>query len=421
MFERDAKARLVSLWADFPVVLVSGARQVGKTTLVSHLAGQLGIAQSLTLDHSGIRHRASEDPELFIQNLKLPAFLDEAQKSPALFEAVKQQIDNHRQPGQIMLSGSANFLLLKQVSESLAGRAARLFLRGLSIRELLGQTGKPPHLEKCLKIKSAKKIVEICRETCREVRWPASEWALRMIGGRFPELCTKNRKNEFRISWMESYVDAFVEKDLPDLGNVQNRLEFRRFWQIAASASAQLRDLSTLGSALGISYHTASRYLGLLEQGCHLFQLAPYFSNIGKRLTKAPRIFSEDTGLALFLSGIRNLEQLEASDRRGAWLENFVTAEIKSILEIFFPGSQLWFWRTLAGAEVDLLVEDGRSLLPIEIKWATQPRKEELKGLQNFLKDFEKQAPLGIVACGTNEPFLITERIAAVPLAWLLT
>lgn len=219
---------------------------------------------------------------------------------------------------------------------------------------------------------------------------------------------------------MDAYVDAFVERDLPDLGAV-NRREFRRFWRIAAASAAQIRDLSALGGALGISYHTAARYIGLLEQGCHLFQLEPYFINLGKRLTKAPRLFSEDTGLALFLAGIRGIEQFEASDRRGAWLENWAVAEIKSLVETFLPGIQLWFWRTQAGGEVDLIIEAGRRLLPIEIKWSSRPTRADCRELEQFLRDVRPRAPVGVVACGVSEPCLITDRVVAVPLGWLMT
>lgn len=420
MIDRDAAARIRRLWADFPVVLVSGARQVGKTTLIKHLSPQLKIAQGVTLDHSGSRERASEDPERFIEGLKQPVFLDEAQKSPRLFEAIKQQVDRDPRPGRFILSGSANFLLLKKVSESLAGRSARLFLRGVSLREVLGRTGKVPHLEGCLKAGSAKDLLDRCHATFREVHLSASHLSSRILQGRFPKLVAHQGTEDFRISWMENYVDAFIEKDLPDLGDVRSREEFRRFWRVAACAAAQLRDLSRLGSALGISYHTAGRYLGLLEQGCHLFRLEPYYANIGKRLTKAPKIFSEDTGLALFLAGIRGLDQFEASDHRGAWLENFVVSEAKSVIESFLPGVQLWFWRTLAGAEVDLVIEKGRRLLPLEIRWSSRPLRSECRGLETFLSDFKAQAPVGIVACGTKEPFLLSDRIVAVPLAWPL-
>lgn len=421
MIARDARERLLKLGADFPVVLVSGARQVGKTTLVDHFARELKIAQRVTLDHSGTRERASEEPELFVESLKLPAFIDEAQKAPALFEAIKQEVDSYRRPGRFILSGSANFLLLKKVSESLAGRAARLFLRGISIRESMGRVGKVPRLAECLKAPSAKNLLDRCHATHRDVRMSPREWPTHIMASRFPELVTHGRSETFRVSWMESYVDAFVEKDLADLGNVHSRVEFRRFWRVGASAVTQIRDLSALGGALGISYHTVARYLGLLEQGCHLFRLEPYYANIGKRLTKTPRFFAEDTGLALFLAGLRGVEQFEASDRRGAWLENWAVAEVKSTLEIFFPGAQLWFWRTLAGAEVDLVIEQGRRLLPIEFKWSSRPTRGECKGLEFFLSDFPQQAPLGIVACGVSEPFLLTNRVVAIPLAWLLT
>lgn len=420
MIKRDASARLLDLWGEFPAVLVSGARQVGKTTLVHLLDRRLKLAQSVTLDHSGVRERAGEDPELFVESLRLPAFLDEVQKSPSLFSAIKQQVDQHRQPGRFILSGSANFLLLKKVSESLAGRAARLFLRGISVRERLGRVGRSPHLTDCLKVRSARDLLGRCHAASGDVRIPHPDWPRHIVTGRFPELILRPRTENFRISWMESYVDAFVEKDLPDLGDVRVRGEFRRFWKVAASSVAQIRDLSTLGAALGVSYHTASRYLGLLEQGCHLFYLEPYYINIGKRLRKSPKLFMEDTGLALFLAGIRGIDQFEASDRRGAWMENFVIAELKSTVEIFFPGVQLWFWRTLAGAEVDLVIEQGNRLLPIEIKWSSRPRRAECRGLETFLDDFKGRAPLGLVACGAKEPFLMTDRIVAVPLVWLL-
>lgn len=421
IFERDASRRLRDLWSGFPVVLISGARQVGKTTLIGRLERRLKLAQQETLDHSGIRSRSAEDPELFIESLRLPAFLDEAQKSPALFDAVKQHVDRHPRPGQFILSGSANFLLVKKISESLAGRSAKLFLRGLSIRERMSRVGRTPHLTECLQARSAQDLLQQCHATVRDVRIPSSEWSRKILSGRFPALVARTRSEAFRLAWMENYADAFVEKDLPDLGDVRSRREFQRFWRIAAAATGQIRDLSSLGAALGISYHTAGRYLALLEQGCHLFFLEPYYANIGKRLTKSPKIFSEDTGLALFLAGIRSREQLEASDRRGNWLEGFAVSEIKSTVEIFFPGAHLWFWRTLSGAEVDLVVEEGNRLLPIEIKWSSRPTRAECGSLEGFLNDFKGRAPVGLVACATRDPFLLTPRVVAVPLEWVLS
>ena len=260
-----------------------------------------------------------------------------------------------------------------------------------------------------------------CQATLREVSWPPREWPARIFIGSFPELAAHPRTMTARTTWFDSYVDAFVEKDLPGLGDVHSRMGFRKFWRVAASASAQLRDLCALGAALGLSYHTAGRYLSLLEQGCHLFRLEPYFASVGKRLTKSPKLFSEDTGLALFLSGIRTVEQFEASDRRGAWLENFAVAEVKSTVELFLPGAQLWFWRTLGGAEVDLIIEDGRRLLPIEFKWTSRPNRADARGLEEFLRAAGTQAPYGVVACGIPQPAPLTARVVAVPLGWLLS
>ncbi|MDP3722200.1 MAG: ATP-binding protein [Candidatus Omnitrophota bacterium] len=420
MIKREAEGRLLRLWREFPVVLVSGARQVGKTTLVDMLSDRLRLGQRISFDHSGSRQRANEDPELFIEGARLPAFLDEAQKSPAVFDAIKQQVDRHRRPGRFLLSGSANFLLLKRVSESLAGRASRLFLRGLSLRERMSRVGDAPHLLECLKARTARRALDQCHATADRVHLSPRDLSQHLLEGRFPELVARRRSEAFRLAWLEAYVDAFVEKDLPDFGEIRHREEFRRVWRLVAASAAQLRDLASFGQALGVSYHTVDRYLGLLEQGCHLFRLEPYYVNIGKRLTKTPKIFSEDTGLALMLAGIRGLEQLEASDRRGAWLENFAIAEMKTLTELFDPSIQLWFWRTLAGAEVDLLVERGARLLPIEIKWSSRPTRSECKGLETLLSDLKPRAPFGIVACGTREPFLVTDRIVAVPLPWLL-
>lgn len=421
MIQRDVSARLLRLWADFPVVIVSGARQVGKTTLVDWLSPRLNVAQRVTLDHSGSRQRANEEPELFLQSLRLPAFVDEAHKSPKLFDAIKQQVDHDRRPGRLILSGSANIFLLKNVSESLAGRSARLFLRGVTVREILGRRSPPPNLTACLAARSARELLERCHANARAVRWPPAEWPRHLLRSRFPELVVRPRTDAFRVEWMEAYVDAFVEKDLPDFGGVRRKAEFRKFWRIAASAAARVQDLSSLGAALGVSYHTAARYLELLEQGCHLFHVEPYYANIGKRLTKSPKLFMEDTGLAVFLSGIRGVEQFEASESRGAWLENFVVAELKTLVETFFPGGQLWFWRTLAGAEVDVVVEHGRRLLPIEIKWSSRPLRADARGVEGFLHDVKPRALFGILACAVREPCLLTDHVVAVPLEWLLT
>ncbi len=180
MIPRDAERRILTLWREFPVVLVSGARQVGKTTLVDLLAARLKLAQRVTLDHSGTRERAGDDPELFVDGLQLPAFLDEAHKAPRLFEAIKQSVDRHRRPGRFILSGSANVLLLKQVAESLAGRSARLFLRGLSVREGLGRVGQPPYLMSCLSARSARDLLDRCQATRRAVQFPPAEWPARI-------------------------------------------------------------------------------------------------------------------------------------------------------------------------------------------------------------------------------------------------
>ena len=420
MIQRDAERRLLHLWREFPVVLVSGARQVGKTTLVDMLFNRLRVAQRVSFDHSGSRERANEDPELFVEGLRLPAFVDEAQKSAAVFDAIKPHVDHHRRAGRFLLSGSANFLLLKRISDSLAGRAGRLFLRGISLRERLGCTGDTPHLLRCLQARTARHALEQCHATADTARLSARDLSRSLLEGRFPELAVRRRSEAFRLAWLEAYVDAFVEKDLPDFGEIRRREEFRRVWRLVASSAAQLRDLASFGQALGVSYHTVDRYIDFLEQGCHVFRLEPYYVNLGKRLTKTPKIFSEDTGLALMLAGIRGLEQLEASDRRGAWLENFAVSELKTLVELFEPSIQLWFWRTLAGAEIDLLVERGTRLLPIEIKWSSRPTRGECRGLEVFLSDLKSRAPFGIVACVTRDPFLITDRLVAVPLPWLL-
>lgn len=364
----------------FPVVVLVGPRQSGKTTLLKHLyENQYPV---ISLEPPDVRIAALNDPRGFLNMYPPPVVFDEIQYAPVLLPYIKEEVDTHRdRPGQYILTGSQNLLLMQQVTESLAGRAAVLKLLPLSRwevnlypqRTLPWEKGKAPGLP-----------VQ-----------PIQELWEHILRGSYPEIVS-NPDRDVRL-WQASYVQTYLERDIRNLRNIGDLTLFQTFLRALAARSGQILNLSDLAREIGVSVNTAKSWISILEASFQIFILRPYFANIGKRLVKSPKVYFTDTGLLCYLVGLRDVEHAASGPMGGAIFENLVVAELFKIYMHRGEEPTLYYWRTAAGSEVDMVIETQDQLLPMEIKLSETPRPEMAKEIINFQKDFHGKAGQGYV------------------------
>lgn len=378
---RSLETILTKAVADFPVVVLVGPRQSGKTTLLRHLFG--GERPLISLEPPDVRAAAVTDPRAFLDLYGPPVIYDEIQYAPDLLPYVKERVDSRRdQPGQFILTGSQNLLLMQQISESLAGRAAVLKLMPLTLREAAGEPNRPLPWE-----------AERLPLTEQEMSY-GDVWE-RIVRGFYPELA-KNPERDVRL-WQAGYVQTYLERDVRNLRNIGDLTLFQTYLRSLAIRSAGLLNLSDLARDVGISVNTARDWLAVLEASFQVFILRPYFMHLGKRLVKAPKVYFTDTGLLCYLVGLRETEHAAAGPMTGALMENLVVAELfKTILH---RGEEpaMYFWRTAAGSEVDVIVEHQTRLMPVEIKTSATPRPDMARGIAGFRRDFGDRVAGGYV------------------------
>lgn len=349
MFRRTLETKLRSAAKHFPVVTLTGPRQSGKTTLVKAVFPDHAY---VSLEAPDQRRFALEDPRGFLGQFDSPVILDEAQRVPELFSFIQVLVDEHPDwTGRFILTGSQNFLLLASVSQSLAGRAAVLHLLPLSLCEL---TGRPP-----LAIASLGKTVPKAPEK------PQTDLMEALFAGFYPRIHDKHLPPR---EWLDSYYQTYLERDVRSLLNVGDMETFARFVRLAAGRCGQLLNLSGLAADSGVSHATARRWLSVLEASFIVTLLRPHHMNYGKRLIKSPKLYFLDTGLLCYLLGVRAPEELLLRAERGAVFESFVVAELYKNFVHRGEQPSLYFWRDAAGNEVDVVVELGAELLPVEIK-----------------------------------------------------
>ncbi len=356
-------ARLRRLLRIFPAVLVLGPRQSGKTTFVRH---ELRRWKYIDLEDAEDFRLLSSDIGGFLRRHSRRLVVDEAQRLPDLFTALRPEIDRERKPGRFVLTGSANPALLRSISESLAGRIGILELTPFLAVELEGQ------------------------------RASGDRW---FYGG-FPAVHAV-RGPQPRGEWLEAQIATFLERDLPTLGFRLPARRLRIFWTMLTHVHGNLVNLSNLADSLTVSYHTVSDYLDLFEGAFMIRRLYPYFASVGKRLVKSPKLYIRDTGILHHLAGLRQPSELETWHYRAASFEGLVIEEIVSQVSAREIGPEFYFWRTQAGAEVDLLVKVGRKILPIEVKLGAAPDARSLAGLRQCMADLGLKR--GWVVCNARE------------------
>ena len=355
MFPRPAAAALQVAAATFPAVVVLGARQVGKTTLAR---AAFPAHRYLDLEDPITAERFRQDArfELDAAGASAGLILDEAQGVPALFSALRGAIDvaRHR-VGRYIVLGSAQPALVRGVSESLAGRAAVIELDPLTASEAGAGAAPLP-------------------------------WQAVWLKGGFPDAL----RGEGR-TWWASYLRLVLERDLPQYGVRADPLFMRRLLTMLAHQHGGLLNASALGSSLGASYHTVQRHLDVLESIYLLRRLPPYFRNVGKRLTKAPKVYLRDTGLLHHLLNISTADELENHPSRGSSWEGFVIEDILRRERLAHPGTQACFWRTAAGAEIDLVLDRGAERVAVEVKSGRGDDARAVRTLREAMPDVDAQ------------------------------
>ncbi|MEN6368827.1 MAG: ATP-binding protein [Thermotogota bacterium] len=384
--------------AEFPVVTLVGPRQSGKTTLLQHLFSP--SHRYVSLEAPDVRAAAAADPRGFLAAYAPPAILDEIQHAPQLLPYVKEKVDAERSKrGQYLLTGSQNLLLMETVTESLAGRTAVLRLLPLSHREARG------HPDARLPWEG-----ESPRPVARSA--PGELWEAFLRGG-YPELVT-NPRRDARL-WHGSYIQTYLERDVRLLRQVGDLSLFQNFLHALAARSASLLNLTELARDLGVAVNTAKAWLSVLEASFQVIVLRPYFANVSKRLVKTPKVYFTDVGTLCYLSGLRDPEHAAAGPMGGAILETAVVSEVEKAYVHRGEVPRLWFWRSSAGTEVDLLVETDRALIPIEVKLSGTPRPAMAAGIARLRSDLGSRVGPGYVVHPGDVTLPIAPGVTALP------
>jgi len=384
-----------------PVVVLMGARQTGKSTLVRSEASLVDRLY-LSLDDLASRERASTSPEDFVRSAPRLT-IDEVQREPDLVLAIKAAVDTDRprRPGRFVLTGSANLLLMQRISETLAGRATYVTLWPLTRGEKLGLGGVGRWEE------LVTSPVEEWFELLGGSEATAADWRTEARRGGYPTPAVELGSHDARAVWFEGYLRTYLERDLQDLAAIDNLLDFRRLMRATCLRLGNLANQADLGRDTRIPRPTVHRYLNLLETSYQLVRLEPYAVNRAKRLIKTPKLYWSDPGLALHLGG--------QAEPTGAHLENLVLMDLLAWRDAGIPRPEVLYWRTTSGLEVDFVIEHKGGLWPIEIKAGARPAPRDLRGLQAFRDEYPDLFRGGLLLHGGDEVQWLSKEILGVP------
>ncbi len=401
--KRTLESVLKRAAAEFPAVVLTGPRQSGKTTLLKHLFSK--SYRYVSVEPPDVRAAAMEDPRGFLEMYPPPVIFDEVQYAPDLLPYVKEKIDDDRDRcGQYLLTGSQNLLLMVKVTESLAGRAAILRLLPLSMRE----ADKQPRVSLPWEAK---------RRSRSETKLSYRKLWESLLRGCYPEIQI-HRKRDINL-WHAGYIQTYLERDVRTLRQVGDLSQFQSFLRALAARSAQLLNLADLARDLGVAVNTAKSWLSVLEATYQVTVLRPYFANVGKRLVKTPKVYFTDVGTLCHLAGLKDPEHAASGPMGGAIMETAVLSEIVKTLTHRGIDPQIYFWRTVAGTEVDIIVETGGKLIPIEVKLSATPRPAMASAVQTFRRDLGDKAMPGYVVHPGDITLPLGTGVTALPFAVL--
>lgn len=398
---RELERKFRKLNDFFKVILVTGARQVGKTTMLKHLADS--DRTYVTMDNAMVRMLAQEDPVLFFQTYKPPVLIDEVQKAPELFEQIKIICDESDEKGLIWLTGSQQYTMMKRVRETLAGRIGILELYGLSAREKAGLVFDDD-LDFSLSVLQARQrkcpkndVIQVFRHI----------WE-----GGMPQV--QGVDDELRQAYFSSYVDTYLMRDVTEVGGITDAVRFRKFLVGCAALVAEQVNYATLAESADIAPVTAKEWLKMLEGLGIVYLLAPYANNALKRLSKTPKLYFCDTGLAAYLSMWLTPDTLRNGAASGHYYENYVVMELVKNYAYAKSKANITYFRDTNTKEIDVFVEENNVIHPLEIKKSAAPDRREIKKYSVLDKASLNRGNGGII-CMCEEPIPIDEENCFIP------
>ncbi|MBN6060325.1 ATP-binding protein [Aggregatibacter actinomycetemcomitans] len=400
---RQIQPLVSRLLKQFPAVLVTGARQVGKSTLLKHIAKDYAY---LTFDDPLLLEQAKQEPRLFFLNHAGNVILDEVQYAQELFSLLKLEIDKQQKNGMFLLSGSQAFELMQNVSETLAGRIAILKLQGLSLREILNVEFYLPFIPSRDYLASREKMLKS----------PENIWQI-IHKGDMPRLYQQETDWEIYYS---SYVSTYIERDVRQLTNITNTTDFTRFMVALASRSGELLNYSNVAQEVGVSNETIKRWTAILQTSGIIYLLQPYSNNHLKRTIKTPKIYFLNTGLMAYLTKWLTSETISKGAKSGQFFESFVVSEIIKSFTNNGIEPPLYFYRNTNQKEIDLIIEYDRTIYPIEIKTTANPNKKMAKSFA-LLNSLGKESTIGLGVIINQYPnkHYLAENLVALPVRYL--
>jgi len=400
---REIAPRLIEALGRLPVVVLSGLRQTGKSTLLTH---DPGFSQRLyhTLDDFAVLAAAQSAPESLLESSH-PCTFDEVQRCPELLPAIKRAVDRSRGHGRFLLSGSANLALIARVAETLAGRAVYLTLHSMTRREIQRQTLRTPALVQFLRDQS---LPGASAE-------PVSDDEI-ILGG-LPPVCLEDPRGA--DLWFRGYVQTYIERDVRQLSQITDLVAFRTLTNLAALRTGQVLNTSALARDAKLTSATATRYLHLLEASFLVRRVPPFLNNRSSRLIKAPKLYFTDSGIAAHLTEASSLKSTAGDPLHGALVETWAVQNISAILEAYLPDVSISYWHEQGRQEVDLVLEWKRRAWAVEIKAATRWSESDLSGLRAFL-DRTPQCVAAVLAYNGKRAVRLGSKMWAIPLGHLV-
>ncbi len=397
MFEREAKKIIDEINNNFKILLVTGPRQVGKTTLLLSLKPK--NMEYVSLDDEVLRNQANKDPKLFLEEHPYPLLIDEAEYAPNLFTYLKMKVDEVEEYGMYWLTGSQQFHLMKKASESLAGRVGIINLNSFTYSEIKQNTNKtlfdPTDLKKAPPIE-ANELFEI------------------IYKGGMPELYkNKNLKREL---YFQSYIDTYISRDVREITEIGNLEAFKKFIVSVASRTGEQLNYTALALDAGVTVPTSKAWLSILVSSGLVYLLEPYLSSELKRLTHIPKIIFMDTGLACFLAGWESARELQLSSNAGHYLETFIISEIIKSYNARGIKPNISYYRDKEKNEIDLILYKNNTLYPFEIKKTASPNKTMIKNFEK-LNQSKKNIGTGGIICFYDKLLKLDEKNYIIPIS----
>lgn len=402
MIRRLYTSAILEMLLHFPVVALVGSRQVGKSTLITDTEVAHG-RRYITLDDLTARKLSETDPDALISQ-DGPITIDEVQLVPELLRSIKKSVDRDRRPGRYLLTGSGDLNYLADLSNVLAGRVGIIVLPPITFFEERGFSGRP-------------RWMEVLDD--RRFRFDSStvadpfDWS-RILRGGFPLSVTATSERQRQL-WFESFRQTYLERDLRRMRDVGHLTDFARLMELTAGRTAQIVNQASLARECGLNAATLGRYFSLLEASFLIKRLLPWHTNLGKRLVKSPKCYWTDTGLACHLCGITS-ENLPGHRMRGALFESFVVMELQALISHFVPEARTYYFRSQTGLELDMLIQRGPDVYPVEIKAAQTVSPDDAVAIKRW-REWTGSVSEGIVFYAGTETKILGDNIFAVPVS----